>query len=184
MNYLYEKKHTENICLVFSAIILWLLLGYYFFIIFMSAVYESENPVMNLKHYKSIVKGDYMLSVFPKEIPESVENVSFVYAPGFMQGDTGISLYYKDESLSTEGVDKKFGETAVRVGNFKELSNDSLFETLSFKDIPVEEKERDNFKIYMMDSKCDDSSYCNHGEYLFVAFNETSHEIIYKYCHW
>jgi len=42
----------------------------------------------------------------------------------------------------------------------------------------------DNYVIYLIDSRCDNSGYCNHGEFRLVAFNELNKEIVYQYSYW
>ena len=58
------------------------------------------------------------------------------------------------------------------------VNEDNLLENISI------DGKKENFTIYVNYARCDDSGYCNHGEYILVAYNDITKEIIFKEEHW
>lgn len=183
-NYFYYKKYVQTITLVLSVIITWGLLGYYCVVLFFGCCYASENDYTNIKNYERIVNSEYLLKVFPKNVPINVSNIQFSYNHGFLQGMSWISLSYEDDKLNKDLVDDKFNDISSRVGSLEDFSNDNFFQSTVFLNTSFEEDEKKEFTIYLIDSFCDESGYCNHGGYLIVAYNDKAQEILYKYYHW
>ena len=66
----------------------------------------------------------------------------------------------------------------------KEYTEKSGLFAWAFSNTPVEYKIEDDYIIYIVNNHCDNSSYCNHGDFLFVAFNDNTIELIYKSKEW
>lgn len=177
--------HTQKAkVLVSSAIILCgiFLPFYYFYAIFFSAISEIDNSIINPKYYKLKINDPTLLQAFPKEIPKNVTNVVFIVQPGFLQGGSIISLYYVDSQLNVEAFHNQYKDKAIWSGTIQQYDQSKY--NLSFYKTPVENKNESDFLIYLIDGKCDDSGYCNHGYFLFVAINEKTKEIVYKEEQW
>ncbi len=171
-----------------AAILKWLLtiflVFYYFFALIMSVMLEIENPVIDTKYYQSKVKGERLLKAFPKEIPSQAEEISFIYMPGFLQGGEEYALYYIDPDFVEAEFDEKYRNQAIWIGYQKEYTlNEGLFSG-AFYNTPAEYKNENDFKIYLLEGRCDNSGYCNHGDFLFAAYNEKTNEIIYRSSQW
>lgn len=153
------------------------LLIYYFIALFLCAIMEFESPITDIKKYSSMVKGTELTKVFPKKIPDNASNVHFTYQPGLLQGGTSLSLYYIDDSLNLEAFDLKYKDKALWIGHIKDYDGEKGLLTNVFFNTPINDE--NDFIIYLVKGRCDNSGYCNHGEYLFGAFNEKTNEVVY-----
>ena len=72
-----------------------------------------------------------------------------------------LSIYLDSDGVYTAIYNEKFHRTNTIVAT-QQYSNEN------------------DYIIYLVAGECDDSGYCNHGEFLFSAFNEKTNEIIYK----
>lgn len=166
-----------------------LLLFYYFIAMFIVALVQSINGVSNLIFYKRYISETNLTKVFPKNISTNVSDVQFHYNPPFLQGSMIYYLYYVDENMTSDEFDKKYKNKAEWVGQKNEynkknglLSGNLL---MSSDESYYERQEHENdFVIYLVEGKCDDSGYCNHGKFLYTAFNEKTKEIIYRAEQW
>ena len=113
-----------------------------------------------------------------------MDNIHFYYAPGILQGGTNYSLYYIDKNLTREEFDKRYREKAIWIGCKSEYAEKSELLASAFSFTPVDYNAEDNYIIYLVDRNCDDSGYCNHGNFLFVAYNEETHEVIFRAEFW
>ena len=174
--------------IIFLSIIIFFLLPlfflYYFVSIYICVIIEAINPITDIKFYKNKIKGTELLKVFPKEIPTDVENIKFYYAPGILQGGTEYILSYTDKNLSFEEFDLKYKKMAIWIGYKEEYTENNGLITGIFSNTIVEYKNENDYIIYLIEGKCDNSGYCNHGDYLFAAFNEKTNEVIYKSEQW
>lgn len=178
LHFIFKTELMQKLLVDFTIVLSAFLLFYYFLAFGMCIAIEGTTPITNAKYYKYKVKGEWLLQVFPKEIPSHVQNVQFAYQPGFLQGGAVVSLYYIDEHLDTETFQKNWEEKAIWIGHFDQ--NDSKKYRLSFYMTPVDENKINDFMIYLIEGRCDDSGYCNHGDFLFVAINPGTKEVIYK----
>lgn len=170
-----KAKITINCLFILATLSLWI---YYPVALFIGAALEFGHPITNVKSYKYKGQGDWLFQAFPKEIPKSSRNVQFWYEPGFLQAGTSYSLYYIDPDLDVETFKTTYSEKALKTSY---VDNNKFG---IFSHTPVEEKNKKYFYIYVIQDRCDDSGYCNHGEYLIVAINENTKEIIYKGAYW
>ncbi len=152
-------------------------------LITMCALDAVENPITDVKYYKREIKGD-LLKVFPPDIPDNVENVEFYYAPGFLQGGTNYSLYYIDKNMTMDKFDKKYKDKAIWIGHKDEYTEKRGLLTGAFSYTPAEYENEDDYIIYLVEGKCDNSGYCNHGNYLMTAYNEKTNEVIFRLEDW
>lgn len=179
------KKRFIKILSNFLAAFLVIFLPFYYILTTAYLIIDKiENPVIDIKYYTKYY--NYIGSLrkaFPKEIPESATNVEFKYYPGFLQSGNEYSLYYMDENITLDEFDSLYKNKAEWMGNIDnyKLKPGLLGNSLNIDNI----KSNDNdFTIYLIESSCDDSGYCNHGKYIFAAINEETHEIIYKMDMW
>lgn len=177
-----QKKNVQIFLKVFNCIFSMLIIIYYFgsFWICVSIVFSS--PFTNSKDYKRFIKDLDVLEVFPKEIPSHAKNVDFYYSPyAFLDGEM-CNLYYIDDELDLSKFNSLYLDKAIWVGHKEEYVYDGLLNEV-FYDTPVDLKKTDDFIIYLIDGKCDDSE-CDKGNYLLVAFNENTKEILYGFSKW
>lgn len=153
---------------------------YYLMAIMTCAFIEADNPVTDISSYRDKVNESRLLKVFPKDIPSGVDNVSFVYSPGALQAGTEIALYYIDKNMTKDSFDKKYKDKAIWIGYKDEYNEKEGLLTGAFSNTPADYNNENDYIIYLVAGECDDSGYCNHGEFLFSAFNEKTNEIIYK----
>lgn len=177
-----EKNKNSFNTIIFFLLPLFFL--YYFVSIYICVIIEAINPITDIKFYKNKIKGTELLKVFPKEIPTDVENIKFYYAPGILQGGTEYILSYTDKNLSFEEFDLKYKKMAIWIGYKEEYTENNGLITGIFSNAIVEYKNENDYIIYLIEGKCDNSGYCNHGDYLFAAFNEKTNEVIYKSEQW
>lgn len=178
-----NTKKSKDTITILSTILTFFLLGYYVSAIFICAFEEAENPITDVRYYKDKVNGS-LLKVFPKEIPDDVEKIEFYYAPGILQGGTNYSLYYIDKNMTIDKFDKKYKEKAIWIGHKEEYIKEEGLLTGAFSYTPANYKNEDDYIIYLVESYCDDSGYCNHGNFLLAAYNEKTHEVIFKAKQW
>ena len=181
---IYVNKENQKIFSIskkISVVITYLLLFYYLIALFIIVLTESLNPMINPKYY-NFYRPD--LNVFPKKIPEDVEDVQFLYSPGILQGGKIYTLYYIDKDMSLNEFDKKYKKQAEWVGHLEDYKEKSGLLSGAFHLIPSEYENKNDYIIYLIKGKCDDSGYCNHGHYVLSAFNEKTHQVIYKAEYW
>lgn len=182
-----QKTRMISTLRVASIIIACLSLFYYFYVVFFTALEEVMNPVTNPKYYTMYVSGSRLYKIFPKKIPDNVENVAFFYAPGVLQGGTNYSLYYVDKSMTMEKFDNEYKEKAIWIGRKSEYTEKRGLLTGVFSFTPISDIDRkaeDDYIIYLIEGRCDDSGYCNHGDFLVTAFNEETNEVIFRSEQW
>ena len=180
----YKKIKVRIFCGVMEWLLIFFIFVYYLMAIVSCAFLEAMNPITDIKNYNGIVKDDRLLKVFPAEIPNNIKNINFYYAPGILQGGTEYSLYFIDEKMTKEKFDKKYKSKALWIGRKKEYNEKGGLLAGAFSFTPAENKNEDDYIIYLIEGKCDDSGYCNHGSLLLTAYNEKTNEIIYKSEQW
>lgn len=169
---------------IITKILTYLQVFYYFMAIFMITILMAINPVTNPKYYKFFVNSDELTKVFPKQIPDNAENVQFYYAPGVLQGSTDYVLYYIDKNINLDRFNDLFKDKAIWIGHEKDYTEKRGLLTGIFSHTSIKYENKNDFIIYLIEGKCDDSGYCNHGNYLLVAINENTNEIIYESRSW
>lgn len=185
-----RTKASKDIILGLCSILTFLLLSYYICCIFIGAFAEAEHPITDIHSYKEKVNGSRLLKVFPKEIPDDVKNIKFKYSPGVLQAGTDISLYYVDKNMTLEMFDKFYKNKAIWIGHIDDYNNrpdkqssPGIKSGLLLNDAATYENAND-YVIYLIESYCDNSGYCNHASFLFAAFNEKTNEVIYASEEW
>lgn len=174
-----NTQKSKIIINVITAFFTLALMEYYVIAIFICAFMEVLNPVTDVRYYtKHINRGD--LEVFPEEIPDNVEDVEFIYAPGVLQGGTEMALYYVDKNMTIEEFDNKYKDKAEWVGHINEYNIKRGLLSGAFSNTPAYDNNEEDYIIYLVKSRCDDSGYCNHGNFLLAAFNEKTNEVIFK----
>ncbi len=180
-----QKKKVVSVFKIISIIFTFLLLHYYFVALFLVLIVEAINPMTNPKYYSyHIFITPGLKKVFPSKIPKDVENVKFFYAPGVLQGGTRYMLYYVDKNMTLDQFDKKYQKQAEWIGHQDEYTEPSGLLNGAFYGTPAKFKNENDYIIYLIDGRCDDSGYCNHGAFLMVAFNEKTHEVVYSTEQW
>lgn len=181
-----QVKHqiVRRVASIFSILLTLAIIPYYFLIVFETIFIEMDHPIKNIKYYHDYVHSEYLLNVFPSDVPNDVEHVQLIESPGLLQASDILALYYIDPQLNIEEFDYQYSEKAEWIGYKKDYSEKKgLLSSLSSL-IPIEHVDEDNFKIYLIDGSCDNSGYCNHGQFLLVAVNEETKEVLYKSESW
>ena len=125
-----------------------------------------------------------MIENFPKEIPNDVQNIEFYYAPAFLQAGTNYSLYYMDKNMTLDKFDERYKELAIWIGHKEEYTEKEDLLASAFSFTPAEYINEEDYVIYLIKGKCDNSGYCNHGEFSFVAYNDETNEVIFRAAKW
>lgn len=173
------KEKYKKILKIISIIISLVLIFYYFIALFVCLLLSSTNPVTDSKYYNYYVTGERLEKVFPAKIPSNAKNIEFYYAPGILQGGTNYSLYYIDDSMTREKFDKKYKNKAIWIGYKEEYTEKEGLLTGAFVHTPAYYENEDDYIIYLIEGRCDDSGYCNHGDFLIAAFNEQTKEVVF-----
>ncbi len=182
-NHYNDSEQTKNRINSVSITMIFALLFYYPVLLFIYCLTAFSNPVTDVRYYQYKVNSERLLQVFPKEIPSSAEDVMFLYSPGVLQAGTVYRLYYKDYSLTKEKFDNKYKGKATWIGYKGWYTEKRGLFTELYYETPAEVTE-DDFLIYLIEGNCDDSGYCNHGDYLFASFNEKTNEVVYMSNSW
>lgn len=178
------KERYKKILKVISINISFLLVPYYFISLFVCALLSGTNPVTDPKYYNHYVTGKRLEKVFPSKIPSNAKNVEFYYTPGAFQGGTNYSLYYIDDSMTKEKFNKKYKNKSIWIGHEKEYTEEKGLLSGAFAYTPSYNENEEDYIIYLIEGRCDDSGYCNHGNFLIAAFNEKTNEIVYCSGEW
>jgi len=185
---IYKNKKKKKVVSVFktiSIVVTCLLLFYYFIAMFVVVFTEATNPMTNHKYYSYyIFTTPGLKKAFPSKIPKDAENIKFYYAPGVLQGGTRYTLYYVDKNMTLSKFDKKYKKQAEWIGHKDEYTEKSGLLGGAFYSTPAEYKNENDYIIYLIDGNCDDSGYCNHGNFLIAAFNEKTKEVVYSTESW
>lgn len=176
-----EKQKVFSIFKTISIVITCLLLFYYFNAIFVIALTEVDNPMTNPKYYNFYMPES---NIFPKTIPKDVEDVKFLYAPGILQAGTRYTLYYVDKKMTLDKFDKKYKNQAEWIGHINDYTEKRGLLSGAFYYTPSEYKNENDYVIYLINGKCNNSEYCNHGSFLMAAFNEKTHQVVYSTEDW
>lgn len=179
-----NQKQVRFVFKAISAIFACLLMYYYIIALFLILAMEAENPVTDVKYYRHYVGGTELTKVFPKKIPDHVENIEFYYAPGFLQAGTNYMLYYVDKDMTADQFNQNYKDKAIWIGHKNEYTEKEGLLAGAFSFAPVDYKDEDTYIIYLADGECDDSGYCNHGKFLLTAYNEKTHEVIFRAESW
>lgn len=177
---IYKNKEKQKVFIIFkiiSIVITCLLLFYYIIAMFVILFTEGTNPMTNPKYYIFHVPDS---KVFPKKIPKDVEDVKFFYAPGVLQGETRYTLYYIDKNMTLNEFDKKYKKQSKWTGHIDDYKEKVGLLNEAFYYTPSEDKNENDYVIYLIRGRCDNSGYCNHGDFLIAAFNEKTHQVIYS----
>lgn len=183
VSYRFKEKY-RRILKVISIIISLLLVFYYFISFFICMLLAYTNPVTNPKYYNYYVTGKRLKNVFPSKIPSNAKNIEFYYAPGVLQGGTTYSLYYIDDSMTKEKFDKEYKNKSIWIGHKKEYTEKNGLLAGAFAYTPVYYENEDDYILYLVEGRCNDSGYCNHGDFLIAAFNEKTNEVIFRSEEW
>lgn len=180
----YFIERYEKIIKTITFILSILLATYYSIVLFVCVLLVTTNPVTDSKYYNHYVKGDKLEKVFPAKIPSNVKNVEFYYALGFLQGGTELALYYIDKNMTLDKFNSIYKSNAEWIGHIKDYNEKDGLLSGAFSNTPSQYKNEDDFIIYLVDSSCYMPDSCNHGDFLFAAFNEKTNEVIFKLEDW
>lgn len=178
-----EKSKVVSYFKTTSIVISFFLVFYYFNASFYVVFLEASNPMINPKYYNYHIHDSRLKKAFPNKIPKDAENVIFFYVPGFLQGGTKYTLYYIDKNMTFSEFNQKYQEKANWMGHINEYMEKRGLLSGAFYDTPAEYSQNNNendFIIYLIDGNCDNSGYCNHGDYLFAAYNEKTREVVFS----
>lgn len=179
-----NRKKLLSILKTFSMMLTCLLLFYYFTTLLLIGLEMMDNPITDIRYYKRYVKETTLTKVFPKEISNDAENIEFYYAPGILQGGTNYSLYYIDKNMTHDKFDNQYNEQSIWIGRKDEYTDREGLLSSAFSHTPAKYTNEDDYIIYLIKGKCDNSGYCNHGEFSFAAYNDKTKEVIYRAESW
>lgn len=179
-----EKKNTKLISNLVTAILSLIFISYFVTYTFTIVTFDAfMNPEVNIKQYRKYVHSERLLRAFPSEIPSDAENPILIYSPGILQAADKYMLYYIKPNINLLDFDNKYGANAKWVGYYNDEEK-PLGTDITFGDLPIKYSEEGNFKIYVLESYCDDSGWCNHGNYLLVAVNEKTRQVVHVSMVW
>lgn len=179
-----EKKNTKLISNLVTAILSLFFISYFVTYTFTIVTFDAfMNPEVNIKQYRKYVHSERLLRAFPSEIPSDAENPILIYSPGILQAADKYMLYYIKPNINLLDFDNKYGANAKWVGYYNDEEK-PLGTDITFGDLPIKYSEESNFKIYVLESYCDDSGWCNHGNYLLVAVNEKTRQVVHVSMVW
>ncbi len=171
-----EKKFLKVIT------VLLVLTSFFYFLIetTLCALIAMDNPITNPIYYRYYVNDKYLKQAFPKKIPKNAKEVDFYYSLGFLQAGTVYSLYYIDEDMTLDKFDSMYRDKAKWIGYKEEYTENGCLSSAFSRAHGTE----NDYLIYMIEGKCDDSGYCNHGSYLIAAFNQDTKEVVFSSEQW
>lgn len=178
------KDKKKRIFKIITIFLTFSLIIYYFISLFVCILLSAVNPITDPKYYKYYVSGERLEKVFPSNIPSNAENVSFHYSPGFLQAGTNYSLYYIDKDMTKNKFDEKYKDKAIWIGYKDEYTEKQGLLTGVFAYTPAYYENEEDYIIYLIEGRCDDSGYCNHGDFLIAAFNEKTKEVVFSSEQW
>ena len=79
---------------------------------------------------------------------------------------------------------KEYKNKAIWIGHIDEYTDKKGLLSGVFNNTPAHDKNTYDYTIYLMDGDCDNSGYCNHGNYIIAAFNKKKHEVIFSSEQW
>lgn len=165
----YEKgKILANI--LFPIIVVIPYFFYLIIIIFFFGFIAVENPYTNIRSYEQYL--DY----FPKEIPDNYKEAKYYRSYPFLQAGEMIILYLKMDRDYINYYREEYQDKTVRL--HKDASDPYKSNYQDFVSITKD------FDLYLLDSSCDDSGYCNHGREEYILINEDTNEILFYYSAW
>lgn len=170
-------KTKVSTSIISQLILIPLSLIYLFVAIFIIGIVTTMVPVRNYQQYKNLYNGNNeLIKDFPSDIPSDAYDIKFYYQPPFLQSGKVMNLYYKvNDTIVNEYKEKyekiELNEYEIDIENLDKLYLDEF-------------KLDDNYRLYFLYSRCDDSGYCNHGAYSYVAINEISNEVIFAMYEW
>lgn len=88
-----------------------------------------------------------------------------------------MNLYYKANDITIKEYKDKYKEIELDKSKIDIVLSDALH-------LGKEIELNDKYRLYVLYYECDDSGYCNHGAYSYVAINETSNECIFALFDW
>lgn len=184
---IYKCKDDKKIFFKFKFITLIIslfLIVYYHYSFTFISLKATFNAVNNPKYYTYYVTGERLRSVFPSLIPSDVTNVEFYYSPIFLQGGTKYSLYYIDKMMTMDKFDNKYKDKAIWIGHIKDYTKNKGLIPYFFIHTPSYYKNEDDYLIYLIEGNCKGTSYCSHGDILLAAFNDKTHEVVFRSQQW
>ena len=140
-----------------------------------SISYLNNHPITNSKYYSKIyyskIMGfSFILREFPTKIPKQATDAYFY------DDLNSYILYYVDKDMTKNKMDNKYKKKTIWTGKIYDNDKKVCLKYQPFSNTPVSSIKEKDFTIYLID--CDENGNVTH--YTFVAYNEKTHEIIYK----
>ena len=174
-----KKKIKEGWSSLIALILFFIFNVYNFIMFFAIVIDEIEHPITNIRYYEELRHND-----FPETIPKGAQNATMCYHPGFLQGGSVVGVYFKiDNEDVIKGYISKYEKKAKYTSLNYKPDGVTGYEPIEFLCSPYDELPEE-FVIYYLEQECDDSGYCNHGEYTIVAINDITNEIICENSDW
>lgn len=152
---------------------------YLFIAIIVIAFVGSLFPVKNYHQYEKIYNTDSeIVKYFPSVIPKDAYDIKFYYEPSVLQKGRVMNLYFKVDDFTINNYKSKYEKLEL---DSNKINKEYISEDLHLDN---EIKLNNNYKKYFLYFECDDSGYCNHGAYSFVAINDNNNECIFVLSEW
>lgn len=155
---------------------------YLFFVIIFADYILAVDGVNNIKNYNKVCSL-YKIKICPNKISKTAKKVYFHYNAPFFQGGEKFNLFFQTDTTEIQNYKKKYENNSKWINNYNLLNNDYYF-LKNRKNEELFQGDIENIKVYFLDGRCDNSGYCNHGEYNAIFINEKNNSIMFNYEKW
>lgn len=171
-----KDKLSLKIAKIIAYPLVFLSFFYYPYILLVNALDEAIYGYSKISTYYKLYDDldNDTKKHLPKKIPNEKEAI-FHFNPSFLQGGSLFSLYFKTTREEIDNYVEEFSSIAISPKDFAQPD---------FTYTPYKGKLSQDFELYYLDGKCDDSGYCNHGLYSVAAINKNTNEIIFEMSGW
>ena len=188
------SKKVIKVVIIFTIVVFVLLEFWTFIWIMIKEGSSYEDNVHKYNHIINVAGNSSYIYQFPKKIDDEFitkYNPKFYYAPQFLQAPFKLELLLNN---CTEGDMLKFVENK-NIQNKFEIRNEENIEEL-FQEhnafllniCSIDDEEYINFfnnsKVYIIESKANESSNWNHGYGIYIIYNKNPKQILYLSQKW
>lgn len=86
--------------------------------------------------------------------------------------------------MTKEKFEKKYSNEAIWIGHKENYTEKKGLLSSAFAYTPAYYTNENDYIIYLIEGRCDDSGYCNHGNFMLTAFNEDTNEVVFRSEQW
>lgn len=146
---------------------------------------DLMTEVTDINEYERILKlEEYneMLYQFPSELPESYISVKYFYRPQFLQGSMRMELLLELNENEVNSYIEIYENNCKQIINVKEWSSNEL-NNIGIITVGIDvfnDEIKEDFIIYLLDSKPYEENNWNHGYAIFIAVNNEKNKILFQ----